>query len=220
MREREYLRSPEVENNLDVARLIGADTKNKELVIILNDSEKKWAEEYLRSQGLKSNELLIAIHPGTGGTAIHFSSKWFIELCRQIIKKNNIKLMITLGPNENELMKEIMEHLKNDRIILVNNVDLRQLFALISKSNLFLSCSTGPMHIAAAFKVPVISFFAPVLGNNPERWGPWMTKHEIMKPNIGISCDNCRLNECQYYNCLDLIKAEEVIEKIGSYLNK
>lgn len=219
MRERNYVHEPEVENNLDVARIIGADTKNKELVIVLNDKEKKWADEFFKSHEIKESDFVVIMHPGTGGTVSNCSAKQYADLCNEMKNKYNVKIILTIGDKEKDIIREMGKYLNIKDIIIFDSMDLRQLSALISKSKLFISCSTGPMHIASAFKIPVICFFPPLSGNNSKRWGPWMTSHIIIQAPVDLICDSCKKEACRFYNCMDLIDMSDVSKKAGDFIN-
>ena len=50
---------------------------------------------------------------------------------------------------------------------------LSELVALISGCDLFLSNSTGPLHIARALSRPLLGFYCTVPACHPMRWGPY-----------------------------------------------
>ena len=53
------------------------------------------------------------------------------------------------------------------------NGSLTQLIALTRRADLFIGGDTGPMHLAAALKVPVVAIFGPT---DPARNGPFGTR--------------------------------------------
>jgi len=79
-----------------------------------------------------------------------------------------------------------------------------QLAAVISKCCLFISNSTGPLHIAAALKIPTISFYSPVFVHSSKRWGPFQGNNLVLTPDIECpSYWKCRGEKCRFYNCMD-----------------
>jgi len=52
----------------------------------------------------------------------------------------------------------------------VGSTSLLQLAELARRARLFVSCDTGPMHLAAAVGAPVLALFGPA---DPRRTGPW-----------------------------------------------
>jgi ADP-heptose:LPS heptosyltransferase len=59
---------------------------------------------------------------------------------------------------------------------------LRVFAALLSQARLFVSASTGPMHLAAATGAPTLSLFPPLLSMSPRRWGPLGNRHAVLSP--------------------------------------
>src|SRR5260370_42238697 len=71
--------------------------------------------------------------------------------------------------------------------------------ALIEAADLTITNNTGPMHISAAVKTPVVALFA--LTNPPEQWGPWQVPHRLL--NVHVPCRICYSRGCPYkHECL------------------
>src|SRR5205085_10266016 len=80
--------------------------------------------------------------------------------------------------------------------------------ALIQTADLTLTNNTGPMHISAAVKTPVIALFA--LTNPPEQWGPWHVAHRQLYHDV--PCRICYSRVCPYqHECLRLISPQMVV---------
>jgi len=54
--------------------------------------------------------------------------------------------------------------------------------AAISHFDVLVSSSTGPMHIAAALRVPTVSLFCPIESCSPKLWGPQGNRADIVLP--------------------------------------
>lgn len=61
---------------------------------------------------------------------------------------------------------------------------LTELKSLLKEANLFLGNDSGPAHMAAAFRVPVVVLFGP--SSNPLIWSPWRTKCAVLVETDGI----------------------------------
>ena len=53
-----------------------------------------------------------------------------------------------------------------------------ELIALTRRASLFVGGDTGPMHLAAALRVPVVALFGPT---RPERNGPYGTRSIVLR---------------------------------------
>ncbi len=99
---------------------------------------------------------------------------------------------------------------------LSGQLDLSLLKALINKADLFISNSTGPMHIAAALGVHVIGFFPKILSCSQKRWGPYTEKKTIFIPTI--DCSNCTREQCEKLNCMNSIDIGRVFDETKTVL--
>lgn len=86
---------------------------------------------------------------------------------------------------------EKFQEIDLSKINFINNPPLRKLILYISRFDVLVSSSTGPMHIASALKVPTVSMFCPLPACSPQLWGPLGNKHEIILPPESYCKINC-----------------------------
>ena len=78
-------------------------------------------------------------------------------------------------------------------------------------------CGTGPMHVSAAVKTPVVALFA--LTNPPEQWGPWRVPHRQLYHDV--ACRICYSRICPYgQECLCLVTPEMVVDAAAELLKE
>jgi len=176
-------------------------------------SEKalKKVKELLTSEKIDLMKPIIIIHPGSGGSAVDWPAKRFIELAALIKNEINAGLIITGSESEKELCQNIAN--AGSALNLAGRFNLAELAALISLSGIFIANSTGPLHIAAALGVNVIGFYPKFAAASPKRWGPYSEKAFIFQPEI--ECNNCTRKQCEQLNCMDSIRTENVFLTIG-----
>jgi ADP-heptose:LPS heptosyltransferase len=126
----------------------------------------------------------------------------------------NVTIVITGSKNESELCREF--EVSETVINLSGQLDLSLLKALINKANIFISNSTGPMHIAAALGVYVIGFFPKILSCSQKRWGPYTEKKTIFLPTI--DCSNCNREQCEKLDCMNSIDIGRVFDETKTVL--
>src|SRR3989344_521501 len=171
-----------VETFLDLARAVDADYDIDKLPKLnYSKSDKNKVDKFLKDNGVKNNDFLVCVAAGSAESAK--SRMWpygrYAELCDEIISRHNAKIIFTGTPNESDLVKAIqdkMEH-KDKTINAAGEINLNQLFYLMTKCRLFIGNDSGPMHIAAAQGIKTLGFFGP---NLPVRFGPFG------KGNIGL----------------------------------
>src|SRR3989344_2972345 len=171
-----------VQTFLDLVRAIDAKYGADKLPSLnFSKSDKNKVDKFLKDNKVKNNDFLICVAPGTAESAK--SRMWpyerYAELCDEIISRHNARIIFTGTPNESDLVKSIqdkMEH-KDKTINAAGEINLNQLFYLMTKCRLFIGNDSGPMHIAAAQGIKTLGFFGP---NLPVRFGPFG------KGNIGL----------------------------------
>src|SRR5439155_8754809 len=65
---------------------------------------------------------------------------------------------------------------------LAGKLEFAEFCALFEAADLTITNNTGPMHVAAAVKTPVVALFA--LTNPPEQWHPWLVSHRLLYQDV------------------------------------
>jgi heptosyltransferase-1 len=68
---------------------------------------------------------------------------------------------------------------------------ISELITLTRRASLFIGGDTGPMHMAAAFQIPVVAIFGPT---NPVRNGPFGTRSMVLRSASSLT-DHTRRRE-------------------------
>jgi ADP-heptose:LPS heptosyltransferase len=162
----------------------------------------------MKLQEIDSDKEFVIVHPLTLGSAKVWSRENFIKLINYLASLN-INIIVTGSGDEKAEIDSILREINGKkRVYGFCGLPLKELAALIHLSVLFISNSTGPIHIAAAVGTFVVGIYSPVVVENPVRWGPVTDKKKIFVPEKD---DNSR-------DVMDNIKPEEVFEFIKGYL--
>ena len=181
-------------------------------------SEKLKITSLLKSYNILKNDKIIILHPGSGGSALDWPIKYYAQLSDCLSQLNNVKIIITGGKNEHYIIDELLKKTNLKPITIVGSLTLKQMAALIQRSQLFISNSTGPLHLAVALNTEVISFYCPIIPCLPTRWGPYNKIHDsVLMPDVPFKCRKCINENCKYYYCMAMISVERVFEMV---LNK
>lgn len=211
----------QLDYNLDILGLTHVHIRNTLTKLKPIKKDSIFIEKMLRSKRLLG-KFLIIIHPGSGNSSLNLPPHKYVELIQLIQKKyKNSKIILTGTLKDNDSINYILTHVKTSLYPMPLNFKLSDLVALISKSSIFISNSTGPMHIASALRIPVIAFFSPVFIHSPNRWGPYWGHKLVIKPEI--NCPNkwkCKLQKCPDYNCFDNINFKEVLPFIEANMKR
>ena len=147
---------------------------------------ERWAEELVG--GLSKAPILINV--GASKPENRWPPERFGELARRCAVELERSICVTGGPADREAGERAWSSLAGlDEVRnLVGATSLRQLIALARRARLFVGCDTGPMHLAAAARTPVVALFGPA---NPGRTGPWGELNRVVRaPGLSGSMED------------------------------
>lgn len=203
----------EVERGLDLVGALGMHTHEKELVLRVPIEAQREAESYLAEHRASSHHPLIVVHPGCSMPARTYPWEQYAELINLLVEQLGAFVVISGAKNERALVEQVRERVRAGYHActpgMAGDLDFPAFCALIQRADLAITNNTGPMHIAAAVKTPVIALFA--LTNPPEQWGPWRVPHRLLYHDV--PCRICYSRVCPYgQECLRLVSPEHVAQ--------
>jgi ADP-heptose:LPS heptosyltransferase len=135
------------------------------------DETQALRKQYFDQHSIPSGTRLIFIHPGSGGSAVNLTLDQFARLAEQLAMEINAHFVITAGPDELETASNLASRLDHGMCSVYHSMQGLAHFALfISICDLFISGSTGPLHIAGALNVPTAAFYPARRSATSHRW--------------------------------------------------
>jgi len=159
-----------------------------------------------------NHQPLLGINPGaTYGSAKRWYPKYFAKVAKYFSKE--YKIILFGGPNEVDIAKDIEDIIKNESIKSINlagKTSIEELVYYISKLNLFITNDSGPMHIAAAFKIPTVAIFGPTNYKSTSQWKN--PKGKIV--SLDLECAPCMKRVCplKHHKCMKDLTPDMVIK--------
>ena len=163
----------EVHRYLRVLELIDIHESNAKLEFWHTDADRQAARQILTTHGISPKKHLIGVNLGTTWRTKRWSLENFAEVITQVQKHFGARILLTGSTAEIPIGEALAQITKVEAINLIGKTTLMQLGALIESCNLYLTCDSGPMHIAAAIGTPTIALFGPT---SPARHGPYGEK--------------------------------------------
>lgn len=184
--------------------------------IYLDEKEIEKCKKYLFKKGYNEGKRIIGINPiAAYGPAKCWPLENFHELSLQLLKDEN-NFLLFFGDKKGAVpIQSITQRLNERAIDLSNKTTLRQLCAFMKTCDIFLTNDSGPMHLAAALKVPLIALFG---STNPVITGPYKWGQIILKRT---KCSPCYKRECpKEFECMKSISVSELLNQIKAYAKK
>lgn len=209
---RKYGKTHELELNVNLLKQLNIfehiDKENVKFNIHIDEEADKKVDEYLSSLNIDKAKSMFIVHPGSGGSAMDLPIKQYKKLIQWINENLNVNVLLTGSEQEKNICEEL--RLNENIFNTAGEFNLKELTALINKSDLFISNSTGPLHIAAALDVHTIGFYPKIAACSPNRWGPYSLKSKVFTPEI--ECANCTREQCERLDCMSNINIKSVFE--------
>jgi ADP-heptose:LPS heptosyltransferase len=160
----------------------------------------------------------IVIHLGARDKFGSFVKSWplakYVELIQRTVKITGVQIVILGDEKENKALLEFDTSLNHPGIInLTGKASIGQLFSIIRTADLFIGNNSGPLHIAACYHKPIITFAGgvPLL-----RWGPLSKAANVVAGLDKKQCVECKDWNCdkQGKPCLEAVTVEEVYDEV------
>jgi len=120
---------------------------------------------------IEKNRQLIFMHAGSGGSANNLSLEQYALLASRLELGRQYALVLTAGPGEEEKISDLSGMLHDTPHVVFHSVHGLTNFAQhIAFASLFISGSTGPLHIAGALDVPTAAFYTRRRSATSLRW--------------------------------------------------
>ncbi|MBT5400208.1 glycosyltransferase family 9 protein [bacterium] len=180
---RSLVEKTEVEYNLDLAKLLdGNISLNYQLPLLKLDNRQKF-----RNNNQLAGQKIVLFHPGYGGSSDgNLALEDYSNLAKVVSELHSIQVVWIFGPDDLDIKNKIKALIPASDIIYQPPTIIDYCY-LIRDSELLISTSTGPMHLAGALNIKTVSFFGGNLFASSMRWA---TVSETSKQlNIEIDKD-------------------------------
>ena len=206
----------EMDYDIEMVTALGAEVRDRSIDFKIDEKSINKIEKILQAEGVSGNTLLIGIHPG-GLPAHRWPIDNFSKIIAEINKKIPSRFVIGGGKNESALAKKLIETVNLKMIDLCGELTIKELGALIKRCNLYISNDTGPMHIAAILKIPLVAIFGP---GYLVRYDPSKISDKVVVLSKNTDCAPCNKVSCKSMRCLEGISPDEVAQAALSLLKK
>jgi len=177
----------------------------------------------LAEAGVGREDLIVGVNPGsTYGGAKRWLPERYAEAAQQVCRRieqqqgRPVSVVILGAKGEEALGRSVAARLTARSAVLSGRTNIRELMAATQRCTLLLTNDTGPMHIAAAFGVPVVAVFGPT---DWKTTAPYGQEQGIVRQPV--ECAPCLLRECPIdHRCMTGVTVDMVVQAAVGRLAK
>jgi heptosyltransferase-1 len=201
-----------LERYLCIARHLGVKEFRWDGDIPIYESDKAYVGSLLENIGI--NRTFVAVNPMAKWNTKLWDLSRFASLADLINEKLGATVIFTGSSADKGAIGEIRSEMKTESLNLAGRTTLKQLAYLYQRCSVVISTDTGPMHIAAAMKFPVVvALFGPT---SPLRTGPYGGGQRVVR--AGVACSPCFKKRCDDMQCMRKITVDMVYEAVKEAL--
>ncbi len=161
----------------------------------------------------------LGINPGARWDNKRWPVEHFTELVRQLAARDaDFRFALFGGPGDWQLTDTIQRAAPDRCVNFAGRTALPELIELLRRCELLVTNDTGPMHLAAALRKPVVSLFGPTAS---EQTGPYgQAQFALRHP---LPCAPCMKSRCHWAEplaCLREISSARVVDEVMRRLEK
>jgi lipopolysaccharide heptosyltransferase II len=171
--------------------------------------------------GISPRDELIVIHVSAGNPFRRWPREAFAALAAALAARDEKRrVIVTAGPSERDAAAAVIDGARTalpassrSRVMDSGDLPLGELRALVDRATLFIGGDSGPLHVAATSRVPIVGLYGPTL---PVRSAPWRDPALAAEAveTLGLECRPCDQRVCAPgdFRCLTRITPEAVLE--------
>jgi predicted lipopolysaccharide heptosyltransferase III len=193
----------------------------KDAVTMMTDpAAEERVTRRLEAAGVDRQAALIVMHVSAGNPFRRWPAASFASAAASLASADpQRRIIVTSGPSESDAAEAVAEQARSlagdasAAILRTGEFDLAELKALVDRASLYIGGDSGPLHVSATTRTPIVALFGPTL---PERSMPWRD------PSIGaiavdagpLPCRPCHQRHCVPgdFRCLTMISPNMVVD--------
>ena len=176
-------------------------------------------DERLALAGVDRSARLIVLHVSAGNPFRRWPAESFASAAATLASADPARrIIVTSGPSESAAAEAVAGRARQlaanaaSRIVRTGEFDLAELRALVDRAALYIGGDSGPLHIAATTRTPIVALFGPTL---PDRSMPWRDPAigAIAVEGGALPCRPCHQRHCVPgdFRCLTAISPTMVV---------
>jgi lipopolysaccharide heptosyltransferase II len=192
----------------------GGEDDGRGLELHISEARMESAQEKFIFRGIDFKRAVV-LCPG----ARHATKRWprekWSDLAR-VFLNNNYQVLFFGNADEQLLIETLAREIKNDSVFSLTDLSLMDAAVLTKSAKCLVTNDSGPMHLAAAVRTPVVALFGPTV----EEFGffPFRANSEILQRELSCRpCSAMGTERCpkEHFKCMLDISVDEVFQAVS-----
>jgi ADP-heptose:LPS heptosyltransferase len=181
------------------------------------DNELAIGRDVLNDLGVRPDQMLIGVGPGSARSATAWPAERFAMLGRALLGQfRDLVLLAIGGSRERALCDRLCAAWGPRSHNLAGRLSVFGSASVLSRCAAYIGNDSGPTHLAASIGIPCVAIFSA--RNAPGQWRPIGRHHVVLEERP--ECAGCMLDDCvhQANKCLMRIETGRVVREAISLI--
>jgi len=166
----------------------------------------------LREAGIDAERPYALLAPANEFYTKRWAPERYATIAEKLIARG-FQIVMTGAPTEEQRaqLADVQAATKH-RLASLSSLGIGELVAVIAGAKLFVGNDSGPAHIAAAVKTPLVVLFGPA---SSVRWSPWRAPSVLVQNYF--PCNPCAMYTCEAFDepeCIRSITVDQVMKAV------
>jgi predicted lipopolysaccharide heptosyltransferase III len=198
--------------------IAGADPADAPMEMAADPQAEARVARRLRDAGLDGSPVIV-IHVSAGNPFRRWPPEAFVALVSELARRDpRRRIVLTSGPSQADAARQIAAAARQALGPLgaavpdAGEFDLAELRALVERAAVYIGGDSGPLHIAASTRTPIVALFGPTLAGRSMPWRDARWFAEAVQID-DLACRPCSQRACVHedFRCLSGITPERVV---------
>lgn len=152
-----------------------------QLSVVVSEEAEARVHEKLAAIGLAERAAFACVSPAAALESKRWGEEGFAAIANHLYEHWGLQSIIIAGPGQEHVACKVAGAA---RAQVLTGLALKELIALIGLARVFVGNDSGPMHVAAALKRPLVAVFG---SSNADVWHPWTDSAYRVVANVDDS---------------------------------
>ena len=205
---------------LRLLRIVDPDASIESLLrfrLAVPAAERSLSESVLSDLGVRRDQMLIGVAPGSGRPATMWPLERFAEVGAELLRQfGNAVLLAIGGARDASLCDRLCSAWGSRSHNLAGRLSVLGSASMLSRCAMFIGNDSGPTHLAAVVGVPCVAIYSA--RNARGLWELVGPDHVVLEDRP--ECAGCRLDDCvsEAQKCLTRIDTRRVVREAISLI--